>query len=300
MQLLNILLLGANGQVGRQLQRSLAPLGVVTALGRQGSGGLCGDLADLAGLAETVRTVAPDVIVNAAAYTAVDRAESEPEQARQINAHAPAALARAAKEINAWLIHYSTDYVFDGTGTAAWQEDDPKDPVNVYGQTKLQGEQAVCQNGCCYLIFRTSWVYAALGKNFINTMLSLAAQRESLKVVNDQTGAPTGADLIADVTAHVLRSAYPDKTLSGIYHLAAAGQATWWEYANLVISAAAESGMALKTKSENIIPVPSAEFPTPAPRPGNSRLDTTRLRTTFSLRMPPWEDGVLRVVGEKC
>lgn len=293
---MNLLLLGPNGQLGRQLQRSLAPLGPVTALDRKGKNGLCGDLADLPSLAATVNTLAPDVIVNAAAYTAVDQAESEPDQARRINALAPAALAKAAKETNAWLIHYSTDYVFDGTGTAPWQEDDPKDPVNVYGKTKLEGEQAIRDSGCRHLIFRTSWVYSARGKNFINTMLNLAAQKDSLKVVNDQTGAPTGADLIADITAHAIRSAHKDENLCGTYHLAAAGQTTWYEYANLVITAAARAGMSIKTKPENIIPVPSTQFPTPAPRPKNSRLDTTRLQTAFNLHLPPWEDGVLRTI----
>jgi len=295
---LKILLLGSSGQVGWELQRSLAPLGELTAIGRQQRGGLCGDLSDPDSLAATVKSLAPDVIVNAAAYTAVDQAESEPEKARLINAQAPARLAREAEKTGAWLIHYSTDYVFDGTGTGPWREDDPRGPINVYGQTKLEGEAAIRKSGCPHLIFRTSWVYAARGKNFIHTMLRLAAERDLLKVINDQFGAATGAELIADVTAHAIRAAHKDENLSGTYHLAAAGQTSWYEYARLIIREAARAGMSLKVTPENVTSVPSKEFPTPAARPQNSRLDTTRLENTFNLHMPPWEDGVLRALHE--
>lgn len=295
---MKILLLGCNGQVGWELQRSLCPLGELTALSRQGCNGLAGNLADPESLAATVNTLAPDVIVNAAAYTAVDQAESEPEQARLINAKAPARLALEAKAAGAWLIHYSTDYVFDGTGTAPWREDDPGAPVNVYGKTKLEGEKAIRESGCLHLIFRTSWVYAARGKNFIRTMLRLAVERDSLKVITDQFGAPTGAELIADVTAHAIRSAYKDQSLSGAYHLAAAGATSWYEYARLIIREATRTGMGMKTPIENIIPVASEEFPTVAARPKNSRLDSIRLQNAFSLHMPPWEDGVLRALHE--
>jgi dTDP-4-dehydrorhamnose reductase len=297
-EFLKILLLGCNGQVGWELQRSLAPLGQVTAFARQGHNGLSGDLADPDSLAVTVKKLDPDVIVNAAAYTAVDQAESEPEQARLINSEAPARLAREAQKTGAWLIHYSTDYVFDGSGTAPWREDDSTAPINLYGQTKLEGEEAIRESRCFHLIFRTSWVYAARGKNFIHTMLRLAAEPDSLKVIDDQFGAPTGAELIADVTAHAIRSACKDKSLSGTYHLAAAGETSWYEYARLIIQEAARAGMEVKTTPEKIIPVLSEEFPTAAARPKNSRLDTNRLQNTFGLRMPPWEDGVIRTLHE--
>jgi dTDP-4-dehydrorhamnose reductase len=295
---LKIFLLGCNGQVGWELQRSLAPLGELTALGRQGRGGLCGDFSDPDCLAATVKNLAPDVIVNAAAYTAVDQAESEPEKAGRINAQAPARLACEAAKTGTWLIHYSTDYVFDGTGTAPWREDDPRGPINVYGQTKLEGEEAIRQSGCLHLIFRTSWVYAARGKNFIHTMLRLAAGRETLRVINDQFGAPTGAELIADVTAHAIRAAHKNENLSGTYHLAAAGETSWYEYARLIIDEAARAGMCLKITPENVTSVPSEAFPTPAPRPKNSRLDTTRLQNVFGMHMPSWEDGVIRTLHE--
>ncbi|MCF8095623.1 MAG: dTDP-4-dehydrorhamnose reductase [Desulfobacteraceae bacterium] len=295
---MKILLLGCNGQVGWELQRSLAPLGQVTAFARQGHNGLSGDLADPDSLAVTVKKLGLDVIVNAAAYTAVDQAESESDQARLINAQAPARLAREAQKTGAWLIHYSTDYVFDGTGTTPWREDDPAAPINAYGQTKLEGEEAIRQSGCLHLIFRTSWVYAARGKNFIHTMLKLASERDSLQVINDQFGAPTGAELIADVTAHAIRSACKDKSLSGTYHLATAGETSWYEYARLIINEAARNGMEMKINPENIIPVPSEQFPTAAARPKNSRLDTTRLQNTFDLHMPLWEHGVLKSFNE--
>lgn len=295
---MKILLLGCNGQAGWELQRSLAPLGHVIPLARQGPDGLCGDLAEPDLLAATVKALAPDIIVNAAAYTAVDQAESEPGQARLINTGATARLAFEAKTTGVWLIHYSTDYVFDGTGSPPWREDDPKAPINVYGKTKLEGEEAIRESGCLHLIFRTSWVYAARGKNFIHSMLRLAAERDSLQVIDDQFGAPTGAELIADVTTHAIRAAHKDKSLSGTYHLAAAGEISWYEYARLIILEAVRSGMEIKTNPENIIPVPSEEFPTAALRPKNSRLDTTRLQKAFGLHIPSWEHGVLRTLNE--
>lgn len=295
---MKILLLGCNGQVGWELQRSLSPLGELIVLSRQGNGGLCGDLSDPESLAATVKTVSPDIIVNAVAYTAVDQAESESEKARLINGEAPARLAREAKIVDAVLVHYSTDYVFDGTGRTPWREDDPTGPLNVYGQTKLEGEQAVQQSGCHHLIFRTSWVYAARGKNFISTMLDLAATSRQLKVIDDQVGAPTGAELIADATAHVLSLLGRDRGLVGTYHLATAGQTSWWGYARLVIESAARLGMQQKLGLEDILAVPSEEFPTPAARPRNSRLDTGRFKVTFGLHLPPWEEGVLRAVQE--
>lgn len=295
---MKILLLGCNGQVGWELQRSLSPLGELTALSRKGCDGFVGNLAEPDSLAATVKSLAPDVIVNAAAYTAVDQAESEPEKARLINAQAPARLAREAQKTGAWLIHYSTDYVFEGSGTAPWREDDPAAPINVYGQTKLEGEEAIRESGCLQLIFRTSWVYAARGKNFIHTMLRLASERDSLKVIDDQFGAPTGADLIADTTAHAILSAQSDETLSGTYHLAAAGETSWWNYARLVIDIALKAGLGLRIADKDIVPVSSEEFHTEAKRPNNSSLDTTLLQKSFGLYLPSWEQGVLRTVKE--
>lgn len=294
---MKILLFGKNGQVGWELQRSLAPLGEVVALS-SGSRELCGDFTNLEGIAQTVRTVAPDVIVNAAAHTAVDQAESEPELARALNALAPGVLAQEAQRSGAWLIHYSTDYVFDGSGDTPWQETDPTGPLNVYGQTKLEGEAAIRDSGCNHLIFRTSWVYAARGGNFAKTMLRLTRERDSLSVINDQIGAPTGADLLADVTAHALHAAMQRPELGGLYHLAASGQTSWYDYARFVIDHARQAGIDIKVAPEAIQPVPTSAFPTAARRPLNSRLDTRKLQTTFGLRLPPWQDGITRMLTE--
>lgn len=293
---MKILLLGKDGQVGWELQRALAPLGTLVALGRTGRDGLSGDLSDLQALRATVDAVAPDVIVNAAAHTAVDKAESEPELARRINAEAPAVLAQAAAWHGALLVHYSTDYVFDGSGDAPWREDDATGPLSVYGRTKLDGEEAIRTSGCTHLILRTSWVYAARGGNFAKTMLRLAAERERLTVIADQVGAPTGAELIADVSAHALRSVRADAGLSGTYHLAAAGETSWHGYANFVIDAARAHGMVLKVGE--IAPIPTTDYPTPATRPLNSRLDTGRLCAAFDLQLPAWQDGVARMLDE--
>ena len=292
---MKILLFGKNGQVGWELQRSLAPLGELVALASD-SQELCGDLTDLAGIARTVRAVAPDIIVNASAHTAVDRAESEPELARTLNALAPGVLAQEAQRSGAWLVHYSTDYVFDGSGDAPWRETDPTGPLNIYGQTKLEGEAAIAAAGCRHLIFRTSWVYAARGGNFAKTMLRLARERDSLAVINDQIGAPTGADLLADVSAHALRTAMQRPELGGLYHLAAAGQTSWYDYARFVIDCARQAGSEIKVTPEAIQPVLTSAFPTAARRPLNSRLDTQELQTTFGLRLPPWQDGITRML----
>ena len=295
---MKILLLGKNGQLGWELQRSLAPLGELVALDRQGAPGLCGDLGEPDGLAATVRALRPDVIVNAAAYTAVDRAESEPDLARRINAHAPAVLAREAAACGALLLHYSTDYVFHGHGQRPWAEDDPTGPLNVYGQTKLAGEQAIVQAGCRHLILRTSWVYAARGGNFARTMLRLARQQPRLTVIDDQWGAPTGAELIADVSAHAIVQlrARPDK--AGIYHLAAAGETNWFSYAKHVLAQAQSAQAAIEYAVKDILPIPSSAYPVAATRPHNSRLDTRKLRTAFDLRLPPWQAGVDRMLAE--
>lgn len=295
---MRIVLLGRTGQVGWELQRSLASLGEVTALGRHGGGGLCGDLSQLEALAATVRRLAPDVIVNAAAYTAVDQAESEPELAETINATAPAVLAAEARALGAWLVHYSTDYVFDGSGDRPWTETDPAAPINVYGRTKWEGEEAIRQSGCRHLIFRTSWLYAARGGNFIRTMLRLASERDALRVIDDQFGVPTGAELIADVTAAALIRCVNEGKEGGLYHLAAAGETTWCAYARHVIATAREAGWPVRVVDEAIEPVTTEAFPTPAQRPHNSRLDTTRLEETFGLQMPDWRAGVDRALDE--
>lgn len=294
---MKILLLGKNGQVGWELQRSLAPLGELIALDAR-SQNHCGDLTDLTGLAKTVREVAPDVIVNAAAYTAVDKAESEPELAQAVNAKALAVLAQAAKASGAWLVHYSTDYVFDGSGDAPWQESDVALPLSAYGASKLAGEQAIVEADCKHLIFRTSWVYASRGRNFAKTMLQLAQQHAQLKVINDQVGAPTGADLLADVTAHALRAAVQNPQLSGLYHLAAGGETTWHAYATYVIERARQAGMAIRVSQSAIQAVPSSTFSTPAQRPLNSRLSTNKICATFNLSIPAWQDGVGRMLSE--
>ena len=294
---MKILLLGKNGQVGWELQRSLAPVGELLALDRH-STDFCGDLSQPERLAQTVRDWRPDVIVNAAAHTAVDKAESEPDLALGLNATAPAALAQAAADIGAWLVHYSTDYVFNGQGEQAWQESDATGPLSVYGQTKLEGEQRIAASGCKHLIFRTSWVYAARGGNFAKTMLRLAAERERLTVIDDQHGAPTGADLIADVTAHAIRQALQQPALSGIYHLVASGETSWHGYASHVITQARCVRPDLALRVNEIAPVPTSSFPTPAQRPRNSRLHTGKLQQAFGLVLPPWQAGVNRLLTE--
>ncbi|PUE56895.1 dTDP-4-dehydrorhamnose reductase [Limnohabitans sp. 2KL-17] len=296
---MKILLLGKNGQVGWELQRSLAPLGEVLALDRH-STDFCGDLSQPERLAQTVLSYRPDVIVNAAAHTAVDKAESELELARCLNATAPAALAQAAAEVGALLVHYSTDYVFSGQGDRPWQEADATGPLSVYGQTKLEGEQAIVASGCKHLIFRTSWVYAARGGNFARTMLRLAGERERLTVIDDQHGAPTGADLIADVTAHAIRQLMQPQSasLAGIYHLVASGETTWHGYASHVIAQARHIQPQLTLKVTDMAPVPTSAFPTPAQRPLNSRLSSHKLQQAFGLVLPPWQQGVDRMLAE--
>jgi dTDP-4-dehydrorhamnose reductase len=258
----------------------------------------CGDLTNLDGLAATVAAIQPDVIVNAAAHTAVDKAESEPELAHTVNALAPGVLAEAAQRCGAWLVQYSTDYVFDGSGDQPWRETDATGPLSVYGRTKLEGEQRIAAACEKHLIFRTSWVYAARGGNFAKTMLRLAKERDRLTVINDQFGAPTGAELLADVTAHAIRSAVTQPQLAGLYHLAAAGVTSWHGYAQFVIAQAAQAGVALKTTPDSIDPVPTSAFPTPATRPHNSRLATHKLQTAFGLTLPAWEQGVARMLTE--
>ena len=294
---MKILLFGKNGQVGWELQRSLSPLGELVAIDRR-SIGLCGDLTDLDGIQDTVRRVTPDVIVNAAAYTAVDKAESDAELAQIVNAAAPGVLAEAASAAGAWLVHYSTDYVFDGSGSKPWVETDPTGPLNVYGKTKLEGEQRIASHCAKHLVFRTSWVYASRGGNFAKTMLCLAQERESLNVINDQFGAPTGADLIADVTAHAIAHVMRKPDDAGLYHLAASDETTWFDYAKYVVDQSIRTQTAPETIVKVINPVATSAFPTAAQRPHNSRLNTAKIQQTFKLRLAPWQQGVARMLAE--
>jgi len=296
---MKILLFGSRGQLGWQLQRSLSVLGEVIALHRDTTG-LCGDLRDLQGIAASVASVRPDVVVNAAAYTAVDRAEDEPQTAFAINAEACESLARAAAGVNAWMVHYSSDYVYGGSGERPWRETDPTGPLSVYGRSKLVGDQAVARENPKHLILRTSWVYDSWGQNFARSILRAAMARDWLTVVADQWGAPTRAALIADVTAHVLRRLADDRaaSLAGIYHLSASGTTNWHQYAQLLLREAASHGLPLRASAEQVRPIPSAEYPVRARRPANSRLDTSKVRDTFGLHLPPWEDGVRAVVAE--
>ncbi len=294
---MNILLFGKGGQVGWELQRSLSVLGTVTALDFD-STEHCGDFANPAGVADTVRALRPDIIVNAAAHTAVDKAESEPEFARVLNATTPGAIAQEAARLGAWLVHYSTDYVFDGSGSRPWVETDTPAPLSVYGRTKLEGEQLIQQSGAKHLILRTSWVYAARGGNFAKTMLRLAQERDRLTVIDDQWGAPTGADLLADVTAHALRHLQQRPQDAGLYHCVAAGETNWHLYAKEVLALAVQAQPAIKLKAIEVAPVPTTAFPTPAARPHNSRLNANHLQNTFGLRLPHWQVGVARMLAE--
>ncbi|MBS0444573.1 MAG: dTDP-4-dehydrorhamnose reductase [Proteobacteria bacterium] len=294
---MKILLFGKGGQVGWELQRSLATLGELIAVDFD-STDLSGDFSRPDAVVGTVRRVRPDIIVNAAAHTAVDKAESEPEIARLLNATAPGAIAREAAAMGAWLLHYSTDYVFDGSGDQPRSEEAPTGPLNVYGQTKLEGEELIRASGCRHLILRTSWVYAARGGNFAKTMLKLAAERDELKVIDDQFGAPTGAELLADLTAHALRTALARPVVAGTYHAVASGETTWHGYASHVIEQARALGVPVRVPNEAIRPVPTTAFPTPARRPHNSRLDTRKLRDLFEAHLPAWQVGVERMLAE--
>ena len=295
---MKIRLLGKGGQVGWELQRALAPLGELVALDFDSTGELCGDFTRPQEVAASVKKVAPDLIVNAAAHTAVDRAEAEPELARLINATTPACIAAEAAALGAHLVHYSTDYVFDGSGAGPRDESAATNPLSVYGRTKLEGEQLIAASGATHLILRTSWVYAARGGNFARTMLRLAKERDRLTVISDQIGAPTGAELLADVTAHCVRLLAQRPQLGGLYHCVAAGETSWHGYARHVIEHARAAGHDLRVAEDAIDPIPTSGYPTPAARPLNSRLDTHRLRTAFGLALPPWQQGVDRMLAE--
>lgn len=293
---MKLLLLGAQGQLGWELQRALAPLGTVITPGRSEGG----DLERIADLTELTYASGAQVIVNAAAYTAVDKAEAADEQERcmAVNAGAPAALAMVARETGALMVHYSSDYVFEGTGTTPYTEDDPPGATSVYGESKAAGDFSIEVSGCAHLIFRTSWVMGARGNNFAKTMLRLARERDQLRVVADQIGAPTGAELLADVTAHAIRHTLVNPALSGLYHLAAAGETSWHGYAQHVLARAALHGVTLKVPPDAVEPIATADYPTPAVRPLNSRLNTQKLQRTFGLTLPHWTVGVDRVVDE--
>lgn len=293
MSSLKLLLLGKNGQVGWELQRALAPLGELTALDSSEANFL-----DPESLSEKIKQLQPDVIVNAAAYTAVDKAESDIDAARMINATTPSVIAQTAKAIGALFIHYSTDYVFDGQGNTPHLENDSTNPLNVYGLTKLEGEQLIQSHAGSYLIFRTSWVYGARGNNFAKTMLKLAKDRDELNVIDDQFGAPTGAELIADVTAHAISQTLQQSNKSGVYHLVANGETTWNHYARFVIGYAQSRGVELKTTAEKVNSVPTSAFVTAAQRPSNSRLSIQKLQSTFALTLPSWQSGVQRMLDE--
>ena len=291
---MKILLLGPNGQVGWELQRALGVVGEVVALDRHNGG----DLTQPDALLAAVQAAAPQVIVNAAAHTAVDKAESEPELARRINAATPALLAIEAQRLGALLVHYSTDYVFDGSGSQPRDEEAPIAPLSVYGATKAEGEDAIRASGCQHLILRTSWVFAARGGNFVKTMLRLAAERDQLKVIADQVGAPTGAELLADLTAHMLRAARVNPALAGTYHAVADGATSWHDYARFVIEFARARGARIKVAPDQILPIPTRDYPTPATRPLNSRLSTAKLQQRFGLTVSHWQQGVERMLNE--
>jgi dTDP-4-dehydrorhamnose reductase len=286
-----ILLLGKTGQVGWELHRALAPLGAVTAWGSDEL-----DLGDPSAVERAVGQAAPDVLVNAAAYTAVDKAEEETSAATALNAEAPAAMAAAMAGLGGWLVHYSTDYVFDGRKQGPYLEDDTPNPLGAYGRSKLAGERAIQDSGCRHLILRTAWVYAARRRNFPRTMLRLAAERDALAVVDDQVGAPTSAELIADATAQALGRVRD--AAQGVYHLTAGGETSWNGFARFVIERAAARGAPLCCPPDKVARIPTSEYPTPAQRPLNSRLDTTKLRRVFGLELPHWRHHAERLVAE--
>jgi len=295
--MMKILLTGKNGQVGFELQRSLAPLGEIVAVDQTDC-----DLADAEAIRRLVTATRPDIIVNPAAYTAVDKAETDQVRAQAINGVAPGIFGEEAAKLGALVVHYSTDYVFRGDKPGLYTETDDPDPQSVYGKTKLAGERALAASDAKHLIFRTSWVFGAHGVNFAKTMLRLAAERPSLKVVADQFGAPTSAALIADVTAQVLgqylcRPASADFPY-GLYHLVAAGRTNWHEYAQAVVMAAMTAGKPLKLGPHDVQAITTAEYPLPAPRPANSCLDTTLLRNTFGLSLPDWRQGLQHVMTQ--
>jgi len=298
---MNIILLGKNGQVGWELQRALQPLGHVISLDRQiNNNGLCGDISDFMAIEQLYNTIRPDVVINAAAYTAVDNAETDYVQADLVNHLAVKHLADMSKRYNSLLINYSSDYVFDGTLNTPWSEEDNRAPINNYGKTKHDGEMALEQSGARFINFRTSWVYGTHGNNFIKTMLKLAQSKEELNIIADQIGAPTGAALIADITAQALRYYLINEHTSsfhGHYNLAAQGECSWFDYAQFIFSVA-QREMGTKLLIKQVNPIPTSAYPTPAKRPLNSRLNTQKIQNKFQLHLPHWQQGVAHVLGE--
>jgi dTDP-4-dehydrorhamnose reductase len=290
-----ILVTGVNGQVGFELARTLQGLGRVVALDRAAL-----DLADLAQIRSTMRELKPAVIVNPAAYTAVDKAETDVDVAMRLNAEAPGVFAEEAARVGALLVHYSTDYVFDGTKSAPYVEDDATNPQNVYGKSKLAGEQAIAESGCAHLILRTSWVYGVRGKNFLLTMLKLGAERPELRVVADQVGAPTWSNTIAVSTSHILAQGLVVNDLdwwrerSGVYHLTAAGETSWHGFAKAILE------IAMGEKAPNMVPIGTSDYPVPAKRPANSRMSHGKLTSTFGLTLPDWQDALRLCMAERC
>ncbi|HCT6782620.1 TPA: dTDP-4-dehydrorhamnose reductase [Proteus mirabilis] len=292
---MKIILFGKNGQVGWELQRSLVPLGTVIALDSKSIDYKADFLFPLE-LEKTILSIKPDIIVNAAAYTNVDNAETDDVSAFKVNSESVEVIAKTAEKIGALLIHYSTDYVFDGTNDIPWLETDTPAPLNIYGKSKLAGELAIINNCKRHLIFRTSWVYASKGNNFAKTMLKLGKSHDSLSIIDDQYGAPTSAELLADCTAHAIKSALDNESLYGLYHLTAKGTTTWFEYASLIFEYAQEYSLPLTVK--NLIPIPAKEYPLPAFRPHNSRLNTQKFETNFKLELPHWKFGIYRMLNE--
>jgi dTDP-4-dehydrorhamnose reductase len=297
-----LLVLGANGQVGFELMRALVPLGEVIAATRDGTGHTVdADLARADSLARALDTIGPDIVVNAAAYTAVDRAEDEPKLADRINHRAVAEIGAWAAKNGAGVVHYSTDYVFDGSATHPYRETDPTSPIGVYGHTKRDGENALHASGARHLVFRTAWVYAARGRNFLLTMLRLARERDELRVVDDQVGAPTPARVIADATAEALASWHVsletrDARFDGVHHLVSSGQCSWCEFAAAIVEGAAARG--LIARAPRVVPIKTRDYPTPARRPAYSVLDTERVEGAFGLQLPDWRVGLESVLDE--
>lgn len=293
---MKILVTGKNGQVGFELQRALASLGEVVAVDHADC-----DLADVKAIRELVRCVAPDVIVNPAAYTAVDNAEADKATAFAVNARAPGVFGEEAACLSALVVHFSTDYVFNGGKEGSYSENDQPDPQSVYGSSKYAGELALAAANPRHLIMRTSWVVGAHGDNFAKAMLRLATEREQFGVVADQFGAPTSAAALADLTAHLVRQygrEGADGFPYGTYHVAASGETSWCDYARFVIGKALAAGKVLKANPNTVMPLTTAQYPTPAKRPANSRLDTSRFRRTFGLRLPPWQESVNHVLQQ--
>lgn len=293
---MRLFLIGQEGQVGWELQRALSTLGELIAPAQHEL-----DLENSEDLRRWIRDHRPGIIVNAAAYTAVDQAESEPEKASRINAEAVGLLAEEAKRLDAWLVHYSTDYIFDGEKATPYEEDDLPNPLSVYGRTKCEGEQAIRERHAKHLIFRTSWVYTARGKNFVKTILRLAKDKETLNIVADQHGAPTSAELLADITALALHQVGQEErpeALAGTYHLVAQGETTWHAFAQYVVKTAKECGVPLKASPDDIHPIATDAYPLPAKRPRNSRLSTAKLTRKFHVHLPDWRDHVRRAIEE--